>query len=258
VSGVVTQCPACRALVVVGAVVVDGSRAADGTPRAGLPCSACGALSWLPLTTTKTVTTSPLPTLTALPSVTHPALTDAAAVEPPTVATMALTTEAPAPPLSPPTTTSPTTSPATITVAGFDDDTLGRVRARVASPTESQAHLAERFDALLTAKWSQEAEHKALLKAAAAAGELAFVGSRYRAVLDVVRDEPRARAAQNELLTMAMATMSSQRLAPVEEGTSRTKLILGATLFVVVGGGLFWFVRTVMAVLSRSGAGGLD
>jgi hypothetical protein len=261
VSGVVAQCPACRALVVIGAVVVDGSRGTDGTPRAGLPCSACGALSWLPLatTTTTTTTTSPLPTLTALPPVTRPALTDTASVEAPTVAVTALATEAPAAPLSPlspPTTTSSATI--AVTVAGFDHDTLGRVRARFAAPTDSQAHLAERFDALLTAKWSQEAEHKALLKAAAAAGELAFVGSRYRAILDVVRDEPRARAAQNELLTMAMATMSSQRLAPVEEGTSRTKLVLGAALFVVVGGGLFWFVRAVMAVLSRSGAGGLD
>jgi len=262
VSGVVAQCPACRALVVVGAIVVDGSRAADGTPRAGLPCSACGALSWLPLATTTTVTTSPLPTLTALPPVTRPALAEAAAVEaPPTVAPATTSTAAspttPTTPTPPPSAPPPPTAVA-VAVAAFDGDTLGRVRARFAAPIESQTHLAERFDVLLSTKWSQEAEHKALLKAAAVAGELAFVGSRYRAVLDVVRDEPRARAAQNELLTMAMATMSNQRLAPVEEGTSRTKLILGAVLFVVVGGGLFWFVRTVMTVLARSGSGGLD
>lgn len=254
-AGVVAQCPACRALVVVGAVVVDGSRAPDGTPRAGLPCPACGLVSWLPLTT---VATSPPPTLTALPTPSRPVLADA------TVAPDEVPDEVPAPSSAsapePPTTTTTTGGPAppATALALFDDDTLARVRARFGSPTETQAHLAERFDALLATKWSVESEHKALLKTAAAAGELAFVGGRYRAVLDVVRDEPRARASQQELLTMAMATMGSQRLAPVEEGTSTTRVVLGALLFIAAGGGLFWVVRTVMTILSSSGAGGIN
>lgn len=247
-AGVVAQCPACRALVVVGAIVVDGSRAADGTPRAGLPCAACGVVSWLPLTTT--IVTSPLPSLTALPPAASPALAD--------VTASAAATSSPAVPA--PTVPAPTTATATtaIATATFDDDILARVRARCPAPEASQTHLAERFEALLTTTWAQEAEHKALLKAAAAAGELAFVGARYRAVLDTVRDEPRARAAQQELLTMAMATMSSQRLVPVEQGTSTAKIVMGILLFLAVGGGLFWVARTVMAMLTRGGAGGID
>jgi hypothetical protein len=254
-AGVVAQCPACRALVVVGAVVVDGSRAADGTPRAGLPCAACGVVSWLPLTTT--IVTSPLPSLTALPPAASPALAD--------VTASAAATSSPAAPAStvaPPTPTPATTAAAAtataIATATFDDDTLARVRARCPAPEASQTHLAERFETLLTTTWAQEAEHKALLKAAAAAGELAFLGARYRAVLDTVRDEPRARAAQQELLTMAMATMSSQRLVPVEQGTSPAKIVVGILVFLAVGGGLFWMVRAMMAMLTRGGAGGLD
>jgi hypothetical protein len=255
-AGVVAQCPACRALVVVGAVVVDGSRGVDGAPRAGLACGACGAVSWLPLTTT-VVTSSP-PALTALPPPSLPILPAATVVADGPAATA---TPAPAPmpaATTTTTTTTATTAPSALATATFDEDTVARVRARFAAPTETQTHLAERFDALLATKWAVESEHKAILKTAAAAGELAFVGGRYRAVLDVVRDEPRARAAQNELLTMAMATMSSQRLAPSEEGTSRTKVALAIILFLVVGGGLFWVVRTVMATLAQGGAGGLD
>lgn len=39
----IVQCPACRALVDVERAVVD-----RGDPRAGLRCSACGVLTWLP------------------------------------------------------------------------------------------------------------------------------------------------------------------------------------------------------------------
>jgi hypothetical protein len=57
---------------------------------------------------------------------------------------------------------------------------------------------------------------------------------------------------------MAMATMSSQRLVPVEQGTSPAKIVVGILVFLAVGGGLFWMVRAMMAMLTRGGAGGLD
>jgi hypothetical protein len=249
-AAVIAQCPACRALGLVGAVVVDGSRDADGAPRAGLPCGACGAVAWLPLSTTVAAGTGPVspswpslppPSLAALPS---PSSRDAAPAQasssPPVV-------EAAPAPVS------------TALAAAFDDETLRRIRARVdtaPSPSPTQQPLAERFEALLTTKWQNEAEHKGLLKMAAVAGELAFVGSRYRAVLDVVRDEPRARAAQGELLTMAMATMSTSRVEQAPEGPGRAKLIAAALLMLAIGGGVFFFIRKMMA--SMAAGGGVD
>jgi hypothetical protein len=78
---------------------------------------------------------------------------------------------------------------------------------RLGDVTPNQVALAARLDRLARGPWNDEAEHKAVLQAASATGELAFVGARYRVVLDVIADEPRARAAQRDLLTLAMATM---------------------------------------------------
>jgi hypothetical protein len=132
-----------------------------------------------------------------------------------------------------------------------------RVRARFTiEPNDNQQVLATRFDTLLEAGWHTEADHKALLKAAAAAGELAFIGSRYRAVLDVIRDEPRAKQAQNELLTLAMATITTVRGdEPPQSATARN--IMMVLLVLVIGGGVFVLMRTVIGSLQGLGGDGL-
>jgi hypothetical protein len=79
--------------------------------------------------------------------------------------------------------------------------------AQLDDHTPARAPLIARLERLATERWNDEAEHKAFLRAASVAGELAFIGARYRAVLDVIREEPRARAAQRDLLSLALATM---------------------------------------------------
>lgn len=239
-AGLIAQCPNCRALVMVSAIVVDGSTASDGSPRAGLSCSACGAVSWLPQLVSSSSSASSAPSTAGLPS-----LASLSAPAPELVPAM----------LPPSTALVMPAAPTTALAASFDPETLTKVRARFTiEPNEGQGHLADRFEKLLDGQWANEAEHKVLLKAAAAAGELAFVGNRYRAVLDVVRDEPRARAAQQELLTLAMATMSTQRSNDALDKTPGSgKLVLAVLVVAAIGGGVFVLMRILMSSL----AGGL-
>lgn len=239
-AGLIAQCPNCRALVMVSAIVVDGSTASDGSPRAGLSCSACGAVSWLPQLVSSSSSASSAPSTAGLPS-----LASLSAPAPELVPAM----------LPPSTALVMPAAPTTALATSFDPETLTKVRARFTiEPNEGQGHLADRFEKLLDGQWANEAEHKVLLKAAAAAGELAFVGNRYRAVLDVVRDEPRARAAQQELLTLAMATMSTQRSNDALDKTPGSgKLVLAVLVVAAIGGGVFVLMRILMSSL----AGGL-
>ncbi len=226
----IVQCPSCRALVGVDSVVVDGQ-------RAGLRCSACTAVAWLPTTLTApslparttTTTTTATPPLTSLPavSVVPPTTTAVAAI--PTLAPPAFTAAAFVP------------LPHTAVVAGFDDNVIARVMAKIPelqSPSPEQAELAARFTRLLP-QWHNEIEHKQLLKAAALINELALVGARYRAVLDVVREEPRARAAQQELVSLAMVTMGQSKTVSSSSGLAvGVKVAAGIITLLVVGGGV--------------------
>ncbi len=166
--------------------------------KAGVACTACGTTSWL----------SSAPGGTDAPS---------------------SSTAAPAPPAI------PATPGTTALVAAFDK--ADAVKSRLAAPDDDQVALAERFNALLDEKWHDDAAHKALLKAAAAQSQLAFVGSRYGAVLQVVRDEPKAKAAQQELITLAMATMQHDKNLgeQVSMGTG-SKAVAAIVVFVVVCG----------------------
>jgi hypothetical protein len=124
------------------------------------------------------------------------------------------------------------------------------VRARVLARWDSlgdvsaaQSALAGRLEQLVRGNWNDESEHKTVLKAASMTGELAFVGARYRAVLDVIRDDPRARAAQQELLTLAMATMKgAPDLASTNPGRrsgAYVALVAFAALLLVGSAGYF-------------------
>ena len=82
------------------------------------------------------------------------------------------------------------------------------------------------------------------------------MGGRYRAVLDVVRDEPRARAAQQELITLAMATMQPTTTTTTTSGGAiAAKVVLAMVVIgVMLGGGIAaarW-VKATMAPLTSS------
>ncbi len=223
-AGVLFQCTACRVLGVPRAAVVGD----DGT-SVGLVCADCARTSWVP--------------------VGDPRPGERARAAAPAVAEDA---DAPPMPL-----TAPVGGRASAGIA-LPDDVRGRVHERVATlppPSPEQAPLAARFAALVDGAWGTEAQHKSLLQAAVVAGELAFVGSRYRAVLDVVRDEPRARAAQQELLTLAMATMK----APSSDGAATSaggrggKAAMLLVVLVVVLGAAGTMIRELMQSLQALG-----
>lgn len=185
-SPLIFQCPTCRALVGASQVQVQPG-------RAGLACAACGATAWLPDAAHGSARVVDVePTVAPAPPPGLPSPSTAMVLAPPT---------APAP---------MTTSTAASTL---DADVRARVRRQLTElppQNDAQHELAAAFDTLLDA-WPGEPAHKALLKRASGAGELAFVGQRYRAVLEAAPGEPAARRAQEEVLTLAMAAMAATR-----------------------------------------------
>jgi hypothetical protein len=270
-AAVVFQCAACRALGVAHEVVVG----VDGS-SVGLVCATCAQASWLPVAQgSVTAQARPTSTARALPS----SSTSSTTSLPPSLLRGDDRPAEAAAPVVPLVRGEPLgANAAPWSDAGanadanggsthggpsdpFGDDERTRIRKKLATlppPSSTQAALASRFDALLDGRWRVETEHKALLKAAATAGELAFVGSRYRAVLDVVRDEPRARGAQQELLTMAMATMKPLGSAVDDgpgggrRGVAAVALVVVFFVVLVVGGSM---VRDVLAKLEALGTG---
>jgi hypothetical protein len=242
----IVQCPSCRSLVAVDSVVVDGRRSTTGDPLAGVRCEACGALTMLPIVEASAPAadmTPPESSTTALSAVTAVrapiAPTPFEQDSPATPSPLATPTSSP-PSLAPPSTFGPD-APA------LPPDVLERIRVRWPAPTDVQAHLAERFERLLENRWSEPTEHTALVKSAAADGELAFLGQRYRAVLDVVPNEPRARAAQGELLTLATAMMTVRKVeAAPDDGASGWKVAVAVATFLVVGACAWWLLRPFM------------
>ncbi|MDP2341224.1 MAG: hypothetical protein Q8O67_09715 [Deltaproteobacteria bacterium] len=211
-ANLIFQCSHCRALGSTADVVVE-------TDRAGLRCGSCAQTSWLPIAGSSAAERPPAPVLVPVPV--------------PVPVAMAVATPAALAPV-------------------FDEETVERIRKRLSTqpePAPQQLEVAARFDRLLTSTWGSESEHKKLLKSAALEGELAFVGGRYRAVLDVVRDEPRAKAAQQELLTLAMASMSQQRElgSPGEaKAQNRTAIIAVVVALAVLAVGGMFMARSII------------
>lgn len=225
-TAIVFQCPSCRALV--------GAERAEVQPgRAGLHCSACGAVAWLPDGTER-------------------AEARVVDVEPATRAPARRELPAPGGALV----VAPPSAPVTAAQGGrLDDERVVRWRERVAAlpaPAESQRALAAAFDQLLGA-WGTDAQHKALLKRASSEGELAFLGQRYRAVLDVSPEDTAARRAQSEILSLAMAAMSATRdlgaLATDPAATARRRTLLMSAILLVFAGIILWALRERNALL---------
>ena len=236
-AGVVFQCAACRALAVASSISLDGG-------RAGLACAACGNVTWLPIAQT-TGSTVVVDADTARSS----------------MAPVALPSPAPTSP-APPSTALPSMALATVAgtgmvVVGLAPDVRARVRSRVgALPAggAEQQPLAQSFDALLD-DWHNAAAHKQLLKKAAMTDQLAFVGQRFRAVLDESPGEAAAKKAQNEIMTLAMAALGNKKdLGSLEEkGNGKTALaVIAVVALVLVLVAALWVVPKL---LPMAGAG---
>jgi hypothetical protein len=123
--------------------------------------------------------------------------------------------------------------------------------AQLAPAGDAQRGVADDFRKLLGA-WEDTSAHKSFVQRASAGGELSFAGQAYRAVLEAIPGEPAAKKAQNEILALAMASLSSTRdlgAVPQKGRTTQVLLIAGAIVLLLVT--LF-----VVSRLLRPDAGG--
>lgn len=208
--GVIYQCASCRSLVSARDVTVDTAH-----ERAALSCDACGARTWLPFAGSAT-SGAHVVDVTAGPSAST------------------------ASPLALPTVTSTALVPSGAAAAAsmWSDEQRTRIATRIdklAPQGDMQGELAASFTALLTS-WNSEAEHKNFLKKASLAGELAFAGQRYRAVLEEAPSDERAKKAQNDILALAVASMSREKdLGSAGGGDTGTQKKLLAAVVIVLG-----------------------
>jgi hypothetical protein len=201
-NGVIFQCASCRALGAIHDVQVHDD-------RAGLACGVCGSVTWLPINAkpgasagANVVVEQPksLPPVTAL--VPQPGASPGAGVE-------------------------------------QRDKIVEKLQA-LPAVTELQQKLAQDFEALLGSKWGDHSAHKELCQRASTAGELAFMGQRYRAVLDVVPNEPNAKRAQGDILTLATIALNATKdlgAIPNEDQRNRRRaaaMLAGAAILVVI------------------------
>ncbi len=209
---VIVQCSACRALVPVSAVHVD---TAGG---AGLPCAACGVVTWLP-----------------------PVGAPSSSIVP---------TSTPAPPAPLASTTSALAPPAVQSPGGAIQDVRAQlvpVLDALPTPDEEQQPLDAAFRALLPV-WQDAAAHTAFLKRASATDQLAFAGQRYRAALQQMPGDERAKKAQQDLLRLAMAHLSSGMGVEPKRGTSPWALAATAVLLIASIGFLVWVLTDIAVV----------
>jgi hypothetical protein len=137
--------------------------------------------------------------------------------------------------------------------ASLSESPLDKARARVmALPlpvTDTQRELANGFLHLFSS-WDNASQHKSLLKRAALDQELSVLGQRYRAVLDVDPGNAAAKAAQEELLSLAMVTMAqAKNLGTLDEKPR------GVPIPLVAGGVVAALVSVALVLLKVFGAG---
>ena len=224
-AAVIFQCGACRALVSTATAHVH----ADG--RAGLPCAACGATTWLALSAGAAAVHTP-------------------GLAPPAPIAAAVGASA-APVLATP--SALTAAPSLFLDAAQRDRVVEKLHALGAGGAE-KAQLVEAFVQLLP-QWTADVAHKALIKRAALQGELPLVGQCYRAVLDALPGDAIAKKAQNDILTAAMATMTQQKdlgalaMSDGAGGSKRTAVIAVGVIAVVVTLGIIWAVPKLLRAM---------
>lgn len=106
---------------------------------------------------------------------------------------------------------------------------------KAAPNSDGQRDLAQSFLRLLD-EWERESDHKQFLKKASTLNELAFAGARYRAFLAEVPGDVRAKAAQDDILTFAMASLSRQRdLGRADEKAGKNSVLTALIAFTILG-----------------------
>lgn len=235
IAGVVYQCAACRSLVSVRTIVVDNAH-----ERAALGCDLCGARTWLPTTDVSGASNNASATARVV-DVEHAATTS-------TALALASSSVAAATALVP-TATAPA---AVMTTATWSSEQRARIDDRIAKLAPSgaaQAELASSFTRLLSS-WASEAEHKQFLKKASMVGELAFAGQRYRAVLSEAPSDAHAKKAQNDILGLAMASMSREKDLGSTSASGRGKKVAAAVIVLVGALACIAIIKSLPSVLA--------
>ena len=225
-SALVFQCTSCRLLGSVQTIDVDGE-------HAGLRCASCGKVSWLPVTSSRATVITSVGSSGGTPS-TSPALPPSTALSM-SEAFEEMPSDYDLRPRKP---ALPEPSPETsIAVRGGPAIVGGPTwPARLPEATTTQLALRTAFEAL-RAHWDDEKAHTALVRRASIEGELAYVGQLYKALLDKNPSEPRVKRAQQEILTLAMATMNTSRelsSSPLDGKASKLPQIVAGIFFVVL------------------------
>lgn len=161
----IVQCPACRELAQVERAVLD-----EGGRRAGLTCSACGGVSWLPTDRADASDAAPVGA--------------AAGGGSPATASSA-----------------PSASAA--------DPALEEAALGLPATGAAEELVVEGLRQLLL-RWDDPAAHRALIQRASEAGALPALGVRYRRVLEMRPGDEAAKRAQQEILNLALAAFSSR------------------------------------------------
>ena len=223
-ASVVFQCRACRTLASAAAIAFD----AEGS-RAGLTCDACMTTTWLPLAGARRSDVVDVKDARVQPSAL--AATPSAMV--------------------------PTSTSAPVAASFFSVDQRERIEARLrVLPTDGdvEATFAQRFHRLLD-HWYSEAEHKRLLKQATIDGCLGLVGQRYRVVLEEAPGDASAKFAQNEILTLAMGSMTQRKdIGSVDGGKRAGKTALAAVVAFALAAclAMVWAVPKLLRSVSGS------
>lgn len=218
------QCPACRALVATNVATQD-----DDNSRAGLVCTECGAVSWLPFQGG------------AADDVDAPGGADfsssvdeervAAVVQQAIVRASAKTPE----------------KAAGDDAGGFDGDELAELRDALTEVDieHDNAEVATAFSELLE-HWHDKDRHKKLIQQASLLDAMPALGVRYRKVLELLPDDARAQQGQKEILALAMAQMQTLAGSRSDAPDSRRGQVVAVLIVaVVLVGAMLFLVRAL-------------
>lgn len=183
----IVQCPACRALVDVSAATIDGDQR-----RAGLTCSACGAVTWLG---------EGAPVVEGGRSVTAPS-------------TPSTSKEAATPAVAP--------GAASVERPGADaPDDLEALKAAVEAIDVVDAEETKAAFIELLGRWHDDDAHKKVIQRGLLAGQLAVVGQGYRAVLEQRGEDTMSAKGRDRVLASAMTQLKDLPREDITAGSSK-------------------------------------
>ncbi|MCP4503880.1 MAG: hypothetical protein GY822_28470 [Deltaproteobacteria bacterium] len=232
-SWVIVQCLTCRALVDVAQV----QRVAEGVH---LHCSACDAASFLP----EVNTPSSLPedrNERAEPW--NPQENEAFASSPLPAGASSPSSELNSAKLDNETAVDETGAKEASLVA-IDIEKANAALEKLPT-TEDPFGFATDFCELLD-HWDDAAAHAKLIQRAALQSSLPILGARYRAILDVNPEDVRAKAAQDQIMTQAMARMDSFGSSKSTTGNAKRWSTAAMVILTLIMSGAIWYMMLAM------------